>query len=118
MTAHWPIRAPAASKGLLQTHQDGHDFTATDWVLMLSIVIGLLAIHIVVFVLGCLWAWRAGRGSAAAVGAWILVVALESFYVAVALADQFLWDDSYVLLFMPLVPLLIQVALCTSARNR
>ena len=108
----------AVPAALLWTHEDGHDFTTTDIVLMLSIVLGLLLAHLVAFALGCLWAHRAGRGSPLAVGGWALVAAMESVYVGFGVADIFLWDDSYAFYFVPGLPLLVQIALYLRARDR
>ena len=103
---------------LVWEHDEEPEFTTTQMATILAIVLGLLVTHLLVAVLGCVWASRAGRGSPLALGGWIMVAALEVGYVAVAVADLFLWDDSYALLAVAAVPLLVQAVLYLRARDR
>ena len=48
-------------------------FTEQEMLIILLVLLGFLVLTVAAFVLGCFWAWRAGRGSQAALVGWIVV---------------------------------------------
>lgn len=45
---------------------------------VLLVLLGILAVVAAVVVLGCVWAWKAGRGSELALALWIVCASLEA----------------------------------------
>lgn len=119
MSGLWPLLARAAVPVRpVWEHDEEPELTNVQMATMLATVLGLLVAHLLIAVLGCIWASRAGRGSPVAFGGWVMVAALEVGSVAVAVAGLLLWDDSHALLAVAAAPLLAQAVLSLRARDR
>lgn len=84
---------------------------------LLLILAGVLIVHVAVVVLGCVWAWKAGRGSASALIGLAVVAALEALFVLVAIPSVVRGEPNYYLAWAA-VPLVAQLALWAGARAR
>lgn len=92
-------------------------FTEEEMLVILLVLLGILALHVVAALLGCFWAWRAGRGSQLALVGWLLVLALEGLYVMMAI-PSLLEARPNLFLSSAAVPLAAQLFLFTRARSR
>jgi hypothetical protein len=61
--------------------------SGTEVLVILLVLVGILAIGVAVLGLGCLWAWRAGRGSQLALAGWLVCGTLEGAVILVSLVD-------------------------------
>ena len=86
-------------------------------VFLLVLLVAMLLATVAVFALGCLWAWKAGRGSQPALVGWILVASLEAFALLLGVLSLL---DGTVNLFLtaPLGALAVQAALYAVARDK
>jgi hypothetical protein len=92
-------------------------FTEEEILVIRLVLLGILAAHVVVAGLGCFWAWRAGRGSQPSTVAWLVVLAIESMYLAMALPSLLRGEPNFYL-GGAAVPLAAQVLLFLGARKR
>ncbi len=90
-------------------------FTEEEMFVILLVLLGMLAAAVAVVVLGCIWAWRAGRGSQLGLAGMIVVMALEASVFMPAAAAA-LGGNPFVIL--PAGALAAQTALYLVARNR
>lgn len=84
-------------------------------VVILVVLLGVLVAHVAVVALGCIWAWRAGRGSRLALVGLAIVGALEVLYLMGAVPGL-LWKEPNYYLASAALPLAAQVALYAGAR--
>lgn len=84
--------------------------SGSEVLVILLVLLALLVATIATAVLGCLWAFRAGRGSPLALVGWLLVAFVEVIAMVPALADLRFGAPSMVG-FAPLGALAAQVAL-------
>lgn len=83
--------------------------------LILLLVLAVVAVHVVVVTLGCLWAWRAARGSRMATAGLLVVGALEALYLGFAFPTLLRGEPNYYLGWVA-VPAALQAALYAGAR--
>ncbi len=91
-------------------------FTSGEILLILIVLVGLVAVAVATFALGCLWAWRAGRGSKAALVGWVAVASLEVLFVLPSLPDAL--RGGLFAVSAPLGALTCQVVLYLTAKGK
>jgi len=84
--------------------------------IILLVLLGMLAVVLAVVVLGCVWAWKAGRGSETAKVLWIVCASLEALALLSA-APSALFGRSFAAVF-PAGALGAQLALYFGAKGR
>ena len=92
-------------------------FTEEQMLVILLVILGILAAHVVAAGLGCLWAWRAGRGSQLALVGWLAVLGLEVLYVLMAVPGV-LQGEPNAFLMSAALPLGAQAFLFARSRSR
>jgi len=91
--------------------------SGTEVLIILLVLVGILAIGVAVLGLGCLWAWRAGRGSQLALAGWVVCGTLEGSVVLLSLVDL-LRGRVNALAIIPAAALAAQVGLYLAARDQ
>ena len=91
-------------------------FTSGEILLILLVVVGVAAVAVATFALGCVWAWRAGRGSKPALVGWLAVASLEVLFLLPSLPGLFKGDVFAV--GAPLGALACQVILFLTAKGK
>ena len=91
-------------------------FTSGEILLILLVLVGLVAVAVATFALGCVWAWRAGRGSKAALVGWVAVGSLEVLLLLPSLPAVL--RGELVALPVPLGALACQVGLYLTAKRK
>jgi hypothetical protein len=61
--------------------------SGTEVLIILLVLLGSLLAVVAVMGLGCLWAWRAGRGSQLALAGWVVCGTLEGSVILLGLAS-------------------------------
>ena len=89
-------------------------FTEEEILVILLVLLGMLLVAVSAVVLGCIWAWRAGRGSQLALGGFAAVVGLEALATVARLPDAVGGDVA----MAPAAVIALQVALYLTARGR
>jgi len=108
--------------GQRSTAQDDPVLTGTpqpDGGLVLILILILLAMllaAVATVALGCLWAWKAGRGSQLGLCGWVVCAALEAFVLLFAVGGSSLASPTSCSSHLPL-PLQLRVALYLRARG-
>lgn len=90
-------------------------FTSGEMLLILLVLVGVVAVAVTTFALGCFWARRAGRGSKPALVGWLVVASLEVLFLLPTLPGV-LRGELFVTA-VPLGALACQVALYLTARG-
>lgn len=83
---------------------------------IILVVLGILAMAVATMALGCLWAWKAGRGSQLALGGWVACFTVEGFILLFAVGGL-VSGKPHLLLFAPALAVAAQVALYLGARG-
>jgi len=91
-------------------------FTDQQILIILLVLLGFLVVAVASFVLGCFWAWRAGRGSQSALVGWLLIGVLP-FSCALLASIPGLADTIFLLAVFSLA-LASQVGLYVAAKRR
>lgn len=91
--------------------------SGTEVLIILVVLVGILASGLAVLGLGCLWAWRAGRGSQLALAGWVVCGTLEGAVVLLSLVDL-LRGRINPLPVIPAAALAAQVGLYLAAREK
>lgn len=91
-------------------------FTEEEMLIIMLVLVGILVATVAVVGLGCLWAYKAGRGSQAALGGWLIVAALE--VVALVASLPGLASGPSLLLSLPTGALAAQAGLYLTAKRR
>lgn len=92
-------------------------FTEEQMLVILLVILGVLALHVVAAALGCVWAWRAGGGSQLALVGWLVLLGFEVLYVSMAVPGL-LGGEPNLLLCSAAVPVAAQLFLFVRARDR
>ena len=92
-------------------------FTDEEILVIMVVLIGLAAGVVAIALLGCLWAWRGGRGSQTALVLWLIVASLEGQTLFTAVPG-ILRGGGSPWLAAPLGALAVQVGLYLTARKR
>lgn len=91
-------------------------FTEEEILVILLVLVAILMAAAALVGLGCLWAWKAGRGSQAALVGWSIVGALELLAAAAALPSLVTGPQPFV--SAPAAALAVQVSLYITAKRR
>jgi len=90
-------------------------FTDQEILVILLVLLGFLALVVITLVLGCFWAWRAGRGSQMALIGWLIMGPLV-LVPTMLMSIPGVFNGNFFLMF-PLAALATQVALYFAARQ-
>ena len=90
-------------------------FGGPEILFILLVLLGILAVNAVVVTLGCVWAWRAGKGSRRALVGWIIIGSVETLALVASIPDLISGASRFVVL--PLAVIALQVALFLSGRS-
>ena len=90
-------------------------FTEEEMLFIMMVLLAILAVAVTLGMLGCLWAWMAGKGSQRALGGWIFVAMLEVPAVIAALPGAV---EGSLFAILPLGIVALQVALYLAGRRR
>lgn len=91
-------------------------FTEEEILVIMLVLLGMLAVVVAIAVLGCIWAWRAGRGSQRALIGFVVVASLEG--MASLAAVPALLEDRSLVFIGPVWALGAQVGLFLWARAK
>lgn len=91
-------------------------FTSGEILLILLVLVGVVAVAVATFALGCLWAWRAGRGSKPALVGWVVVASLEVLFLLPTLPGSL--KGELFAVAPPLGALTCQVVLYLTAKGK
>lgn len=93
-------------------------FSDEEIMFYLLVLLAMLMTYVVVTALGCVWAWKAGRGSQPALVGWVLVGSMEVVLGGPGLFGALVERGVLVVLALPMVALGVQVALFLHSRGR
>ncbi len=91
-------------------------FTDEEILVFLVVLLAFAALTLTAVVLGCIWAWLAGRGSQRALVGWVIIGSLEGLVLLSAIPGLFSGPNLFPLL--PLTVLGLQVGLYLGGRNQ
>ena len=89
-------------------------FTEEEILVILLVLVGILVVGVVVVVLGCIWAWMAGKGSVLALVGFLVIASLEAPLLLASIPG--LVTDLNLAVLGPLAVLGLQVALYLGGR--